>query len=413
MPTLLQINVASNYGSTGKIAEQIGLLSEKEGWTCYIAHGARFHNPSQLKTFQIDSFWGECVHKGFHSLLLDKDGLGSKKATKKLVKYIKEIVRPDIIHIHNIHGYYINYKVLFDYLLETDVPIVWTLHDCWPFTGHCTHFELKGCTKWQTGCNSCPQKRETPPSLWLDSSQSNYQLKQRLFTALGDRLTLIPVSDWLAHLLKLSFFKNSKINTIHNGIDINTFVPSSSDNIIKQYNLKGKFVLLGVALPWTARKGLYDFIELRKILPEQYAIILLGLSKKQQSKLPSGIIGLERTQNVQEMVELYSAADILVNPTYEDNYPTINLEAMACGTPVITYKTGGSPEAVIDGTGVIVDQGSVTQVVEAIHMLENQDQDTLRKQCRNHAVSCFDKKKCFQTYLDLYQQILNQSNSKD
>lgn len=406
MPTLLQINVASNYGSTGKIVEQLGLLAESNGWNCYIAHGARYVNPSKLKTIQIETECGEKFHGLWYSLLQDKHGLGSIRATKRLIQKIQTDIKPDIIHLHNIHGYYLNYKLLFNFLSKQNIPVVWTLHDCWTYTGHCAYYTMANCMKWKTGCNTCPCLKDYPKSLFVDRSIKNYQEKKQIFTTVKN-ITFVPVSYWLANDLSQSFFSGSPIHTIHNGIALDTFTPQPADTVISKYNLYDKTVLLGVAAPWTARKGLNDFLKLRELLPERYALIMVGLSPKQVAELPDGIIGIERTQNVNELAQLYSAADIFINTTYEDNYPTVNLEAIACGTPVITYRTGGSPESVTPQTGRVVDQGNMEQLVQAIRELETSDREQMRLACRIYAEANFDKQKCFQEYIDLYNNILN------
>lgn len=408
MPTLLQINTTLNSGSTGRIAEGIGLTAKNNGWDCYVAHGARYKNVSQLHPIQVGNYFNEIIHGGWYSLLCDHHGLGSIHATKCLIKKIDTIIKPDIIHLHNIHGYYLNYRLLFEYLQTVNIPVVWTLHDCWAFTGHCVHFDLIKCNKWQTQCCQCPQRGCYPKSFILDHSFDNYQLKKRLFTSLSDRLIIVPVSNWLAGLVKQSFLKDSRIQVIHNGIDIKSFEPSNDMNELVERNQINNKIILGVAAPWSERKGLLDFIKLRSILPlSDYTIVLIGLTKKQIIHLPKGIIGLERTQNIQELAKWYSVANVFFNPTYEDNYPTVNLEAIACGTPVVTYRTGGSPEA-INTTGVVVNQGDLNGAIEAIRMLCSENQILLRTQCRTYAEQNFDRNQCFHQYLDLYNTILNQ-----
>lgn len=398
MPILFQINVSANWGSHGKIAEEIGQLVLAQGWDSNIAYG-RIANPSKSKLIHIGSMWDERWH-GVQSMLFDNHGLSSKKATKKLIESIIK-VQPDLIHLHNIHGYYLNYPILFDFLKAYNKPVVWTLHDCWCFTGHCTHFEYDGCFKWQTGCYDCKFKHVYPSSLFLERSKRNYEIKKKYFTSLNN-LTLVPVSNWLGNHLKNSFMKEHHIYVIHNGIDISVFKPidvKRNDSTIE---------ILGVASNWKMRKGLPDFIALRKALPQNYHITLIGLSKKEISELSSGLLGLERTNNVQELVEYYNKADILVNPTYEDNFPTINLEALACGTPVITYNTGGSPEAIDDLTGIVVEQGNVKKMAESILRLgEENNKEERRYNCRKRAEQLYNQRICYQEYLELYNSLLN------
>ena len=396
MPTLLQINAALNRGSTGRIAEQIGLLAIEQGWNVYIAHGARYTNRSSLNTIQVVTKTEEKLH-AIKSLLFDSHGLGSKDATTKLVERIKEI-KPDVIHLHNIHGYYLNYKILFEYLATIDTPIVWTLHDCWTMTGHCAYFDAARCDKWKTGCHECPLKGEYPKSIFLDRSSRNYNLKKELFTSLKN-VTIVPVSQWLSEITKESHLSKHNIQVINNGVDINTFKPT-------EY-IEDNKLILGVASIWEDRKGLKDFIKLRNILPENYKIALVGLSKKQIESLPVGITGISRTNSAKELATHYSSANVYVNPTYEDNFPTTNLEALACGTPVITYRTGGSPESVTPETGIVVEKGNIAELVNAIETICNKGKEHYSAACRERAVSLYNKDDRFNEYIELYKTLLN------
>ena len=404
MTTLFQINVTSNYGSTGRIAENIGLLAMRQGWNCYIAHGPRYANPSQLKNICTETSWGEKLH-GLKSLFLDEHGLGSKRATFKLIDELDKI-SPDIVHLHNIHGYYLNYPILFDYLSGTNVPVVWTLHDCWGMTGHCVHFDYVHCNKWMTHCEHCPQLHTYPKALFRDNSYNNYELKRKCFLKIKDRLHLVPVSDWLEGLLRQSFLKECSITRIHNGIDITTFSPVVG-SVPSAMSGRFKFWILGVASPWSKRKGYDDFIQLRKVLSKDFGIVMVGLTPKQIRQLPDGVIGIERTNNIAQLAELYSSADVFFNPTWEDNFPTTNLEALACGTPVITYRTGGSPEAISEDTGFVVDQGDLSGVMAAIELVRKQGKTFYVEKCRERAVAHFDKDVSYQKYIDLYNRILS------
>lgn len=406
MPKLLQINSAINYGSTGKIAEQIGELAKQQGWESYIAHG-RYINPSHQVAIQVGNRLDWLLH-ALLTRLTDRHGLFSTRATRKLVKHIEEI-KPDIIHLHNIHGYYLNYKVLFEYLNKSNIPVVWTLHDCWTMTGHCAYFDYAKCDKWQMSCHNCPQKGTYPVSWVADRSRDNYKEKRDLFTSIQN-LILVPVSKWLAGVVQNSFLKDKRVDVIHNGIDVQTFQPKISNTLTKQYNFADKRIVLGVALPWSPRKGLPDFIKLyEKLDIRLYQMVLIGLSKEQIAQLPIGVIGLERTNSVEELAEWYSVADVFVNPTYEDNYPTTNLEAISCGTPVVTYRTGGSPESVTPQTGRVVEQGNIEAVAKAIEELCAEDRDAMRTRCREYAVAHFDKQECFKKYLELYEEIIRKN----
>lgn len=404
MPTLFQINVTANSGSTGRIAEDIGGIAISKGWNSYIAYG-RGKPTSQSELIPIGNKWDMYVH-GLESRLFDNHGLASCKATKILIKKIEQI-KPDIIHLHNIHGYFINYQILFNYLATLRTPILWTLHDCWSFTGHCAHFELIGCNKWQQECHHCPQINEYPRSLFHDRSKQNYNVKKTSFNSVQN-MTLIPVSEWLAKLLKKSYLKHFAIHPIYNGIDINTFIPSDTSLLRRNLHLEDKKIILGVANVWTERKGLFDFIKLNELLPADYTIILVGLNEKQIKELPNGIIGIKRTNSIQELAQYYSLANVFVNPTYEDNFPTTNLESLACGTPVITYRTGGSPEAIDDKTGIVIEQHHIDELVNAVVQICQMDKETTYKEeCRKRAVTLYDKDKRFEEYFQLYNYLLN------
>lgn len=402
MKKLLQINSVVNSGSTGRIAEEIGQTAIAAGWKSYIAYG-RNERPSKSELIKIGNDWDIKMH-GFQTRLFDRHGLGSRSATKDLIEKIKEI-SPDIIHLHNIHGYYINIEILFNYLRNTNIPVVWTFHDCWPLTGHCAHFTFVGCEKWKTQCYNCPQKKNYPSSWVVDRSEKNYNLKKELFTSLPN-LTLVPVSNWLSEILKESYLQHYPLNVINNGFNTEVFKPSSDKVFRIKYSLENKFILLGVATSWGSKKGLYDFIELSKLLKTDYQIVLVGLTKKQIEQLPDNILGIERTESVKELAEIYSASDVFVNPTYEDSFPTTNLESLACGTPVITYKTGGSPEAIDELTGIVVEQGNIGKLIDAINKVKDKGKQSYSEACVNRAHRLYKKEDRYQEYIELYEKLI-------
>ena len=401
MKTLLQINTVVNSGSTGRIAEEIGQIAINSGWNSYIAYG-RNERPSKSKLIRIGSDLDLKLH-GLKTRLFDRHGFGSQKATKKLVEQIISI-KPDIIHLHNIHGYYLNIEILFNYLASSEIPVIWTMHDCWPFTGHCTHFEYIGCEKWKTECYSCPQLKEYPTSLFSDNSKQNYRLKKELFNSVKN-LTIIPVSDWLNNILYQSYLSPFIGTVIKNGIDIDTFNIKDNSTLRSKLGLENYFLILGVANVWNKRKGLSDFIELSKLIPEDCRIILVGLSTKQLKELPENILGILKTENTDQLASFYSMADLFINPTYEDNFPSTNLEALACGTPVLTYKTGGSIEAVTPETGFVIEQGDINAMLNTILKLKSGNNKSTSEICRNLAVSQYNKENSFMKYFILYNQI--------
>lgn len=281
-------------------------------------------------------------------------GFHSKTATRRLLRMLDDI-DPDVVHLHNLHGYYVNVEMLFEWLARRDCSIEWTLHDCWAFTGHCAYFTYVRCDRWKTGCENCPQKRSYPASFFMDGSAGNYCLKCRLFTSISpERMELVTPSQWLKGLVEQSFLKGYPIVVRHNEIDRSQFKPTASD-FRARCGIGDRTMILGVASPWTERKGLSDFVRLSAELDiKKYAIVLVGLNAKQIKKLPDSIIGIERTESKRELAEIYTAADVFFNPTREDNYPTVNLEAEACGTPVITYDTGGCRETIgMAGSSVV------------------------------------------------------------
>lgn len=401
---LLQINVTANSGSTGRIAEGIGIATQKAGFDSWIAYG-RYANPSSSHLIKIGSKL-DCYKHGLESRLFDNHGLSSRRATFSFLKKV-EGVKPDLIHLHNIHGYYLNYKQLFHYIQKKNIPVVWTLHDCWSFTGHCSHFTFCNCEKWKNRCFSCPQKKSYPSSFLFDRSEKNYKDKKESFSSIS-KMTIVSVSEWLDAFVSQSFLRNNKHVVIHNGIDTTAFCPGAYKNDIR-CNLgiqQNETMLLGVASVWCERKGLHDFFELSKRLSSRQKIVLIGLTKKQIKTLPNNIIGIERTESTEQLASYYSAADLFLNLTYEDNYPSTNLEAISCGTPCLTYRTGGSPESVTDKTGFVVPQGEIDSVLQCIEIVKMNRKESYSATCRNYALAHFRQEDRFQDYINLYNKIL-------
>ena len=393
MPTLLQLNATANWGSTGRIAESIGLAAQRRGWQCYMAYG-RHANPSAMQLIRV----GDQETPYFHYLqsrIFDREGLGSGAATSRLV-WLMDKLAPDVVQLHNIHDHWLNYRILFEYLnSEPHIKVVWTFHDCWAFTGHCFHFAQIGCDKWKTECCQCPLSGVYPKSM-MDHSRRNYQMKKELFASCAN-LNVVACSEWMADLVRSSFLGDKRVEVIYNGVDINVFAPNQCPRSFGRYNI------LAVSSIWNAEKGLNDILALRSLLPSEYAITAAGLSSDQIRALPPGIKGLGRLP-ASRLVDLYNAADVFVNTTHADTFPTVNLEALACGTPVVTYAAGGSPEAVDEKTGVVVPCFDVKAMADAVLGFKNAP--LLRSDCRRRAMECFDKDKCFDKYIDLYEGII-------
>jgi glycosyltransferase involved in cell wall biosynthesis len=376
------------------------------GWTSYIAYG-RWARPSASTLIRVGNRLSVYLHVAL-TRLLDLHGFGSRRATRALVKQVQRL-RPDVIHLHNLHGYYLHVGILFRYLAAAGIPVVWTLHDCWAFTGHCAHFVYVGCSKWTSGCNRCPEKAQYPKSVLTDRSAKSYRQKQALFTGVNN-MALVPVSCWLGGMVEQSFLRRYPVQVIRNGVDTDAFSPqpeAAQRIALKKYGVEGKFVVLGVASPWSDRKGLRDFFALNVMLDRsRYRIVLVGVSKRQLAGLPEGVVGVERTESVRELAELYSAAGVLLNPTWEDTFPSVNMEALACGTPVITYRTGGSPESISEDTGFVVAQGDVEGLYRAVQVVQAQGKARYAKQCRERALALFNKNVQYSAYMELYKIIL-------
>lgn len=364
---VLMINVVCGIRSTGRICTDLATALEAQGHEVKIAYG-RENVPEQFQKYavRIGNDFDVKLH-GVRARLLDGAGFGSKRVTEKFIKWIKEY-DPDVIHLHNIHGYYINIEVLFKYLKTCGKKIIWTLHDCWSFTGHSAYCDAIDCKRWIDGCHQCPQVKEYPKSV-VDFSELNWKKKRALFTRIPNMVIVTP-SHWLENYVKQSFLKEYAVKVIHNGIDTSQFYPMKND-FRKVYNMEDKYILLGVATTWDDMKGYSDFIKLSEMLDDSYKIVMVGLTDEQIKKLPPKILGIKRTASVKELAYIYSSADLFLNLTYCDNYPTVNIEAMACETPVLTYETGGSPEIVEKYGGVVVPKGNLKAVFTAIEKCHN------------------------------------------
>ena len=383
---ILYINSVIGYGSTGRIVYDQYKYAETKGDNPYVIYG-RKEGLNDILSQNIGTKLSFISHY-IKSRVFDRHGFGSKSTTKKLIDFI-ETYSPDVIHLHNIHGYYINVKILFDYIKINNIKTVWSLHDCWSFTGHCSHFEQIGCYKWQTHCYKCEETVGYPKRLFLDRSRKNFDEKKALFTGVND-MTLITPSDWLNKRVKQSFLNGYNVITINNGIDLSTFKPIKSD-IKEKLHISNKKIVLGIASPFTHKKGFDDFITLSKILPDDYVIILVGLSKKQVNSLPSNIIGYMRLNDKVDIIKLYSAATVFINPTKEDTFPTTLIESLACGTPVISYDVGGCSEIIEQSSGILVKKDSINDIKSAI--IEITKKVNIEKACTKKAQS-FDKKNC-------------------
>jgi putative colanic acid biosynthesis glycosyltransferase len=407
MPKLLQINVCNNIFSTGKIVSEIGEAAINSGWESYIAYG-REYIPSPNVDIKIGNKAEQILHV-LESRIFDNTGLGysSYLATRQLIKEIKKI-KPDIIHLHVLSGYYVNIRVLISYLSKLSLPIVWTFHSCWEFTGHCTHFDYERCFKWKEQCQNCPLYKEYPQSWFRDNSSNNYLTKKRLFTSLNN-LHVVTVSKWLKEQVEESFFKGCDITYIYNGIDTDLFRPlRQQEELKKKFGLDGEKVLLALSSMWLPKKGINDYLELaRRLENNDVKVVLVGYTPDHPNEMPKNIMAMPVTTNRQQLVELYNAADILLNLSYEESFGLTTVEGLACGTPAIVYNRTASPELVDESTGIVVNAGEIDTLVQAVNSLLDKGKDCFTEACRKRAEEQFDKKKSYSKYINLYNKLTN------
>lgn len=350
----LFINSVAGYGSTGRLAAQTCRELMKEGHECVLAFGRMCDDCDDVPTVRIGSKRDYQLH-ALQSRLLDCSGFGSRAATRRFLAWVRQY-DPDVIWLHNLHGYYIHLGELFSYLRTCGKEIRWTLHDCWSFTGHCAYFDFARCDRWKTGCYDCPQKKSYPSSILLDNSRENYRRKKQLFTGIPNLSLTVP-SHWLKDRVARSFLKDYPVTVVYNEVDREVFHPTPG-NLRQQYGLEEKKVLLGVASVWDARKGLEDFLALAKLLDDSYRCVLIGLSPQQIQSLPHNILGLGRTKSVEELVQWYTTADVFVNPSKEETFGMTTLEAQYCGTQAVVYADTACEEIVRQFGGIAVPWGA-------------------------------------------------------
>lgn len=400
---VLEINSVP-YGSTCNIMLGIRDVAESIGIRVDTSSGYSTHPNRNLPSNHINI--GGKLGKSLHMLLARLTGYNgcfSYFSTKKLIRRIKQ-EHYDLIHLHNIHGWYLDIPVMFRYIKKHNIPVIWTFHDCWPFTGQCPHFTMAKCDKWMEGCHNCSQYRDYPQS-YVDQTKKMWNLKKKWFTEVKD-MTIVTPSQWLADLVMQSFLREYPVKVINNGIDLSVFKPTTSNFKTKHNIPETTKILLGVSFGWGERKGLDVFIELSKRLNDEYRIVLVGTDYDTDKLIPSNVISIHRTQNQTELAEIYTAADLFINPTREENYPTVNMEALACGTPVITFKTGGSPEIIDDTCGVTVNCDDIDGLESHIRQICEQTKFSTQD-CLDRAAS-FDRNKRLKEYIELYKSTVHQ-----
>lgn len=405
MPKLLQLDSCLGRGSTGRIAETIGQLATQRGWDCYMAHGSRYVGESSMISYQVGKKKDEYLHY-LKSLLLDGHGLGSKNSTKKFVAWMDHLA-PDIVQIHNIHGYWMNYELLFEYLYKRNIPVVWTFHDCWAITGHCAMFTSDYCEKWKTQCANCPHLDWYPKSLFVDRSEKHFNVKKNLFASYPN-LTIVSVSNWLDGIVGESFLKDKSHVVIPNGVDVNVFSPQEEavDRVREQYGLKNKTVIISVADKWHEGIGLSDVSKLRGLLDDSFAILLVGVTQEQKESLPEGVIGVLHTNSRRELAELYTMADISFTPQTVATFGLVTAESMACGTPAVVYAAAAAAE-VIDNHGFVVPARDLDTLAKTLHQyVADGGKRKFGQGCRGHILEHYEEKRNYGCYVDLYESLL-------
>ncbi len=402
---VLQINTVYAQGSTGNIAKMLHDLCLDHQLTCVTGCRCIPKGQDALEdVIAVSSTWDSRVH-GWWSWFTMFKGMGSYRKTAAFLKRLKNDM-PDLIHLHNLHGSYIHLPLLFRFIKEHNIPVVWTLHDCWAFTAICSHYTIAQCDRWQTGCHDCPQRKRFSAAP-VDSSKRVWSLKRSWFQQVPN-MTIVTPSAWLSAQVKASFLKEYPVMTIHNGIDLQVFSPTDSD-FRQRYHLEDKRIVLGVAFGWGKEKGLDVFLSLAQRLDDHYRLVLVGTTEAMDATLPDKVISIHRTHDQTELAAIYSQADVFVNPTREDTFPTVNLEALACGTPVVTFQTGGSPECIDPSCGVVVEVDDLaTMEQEIVRICTTQPYDEAA--CRKRAEQ-FEKTQRLEEYIALYKRLLNSNRS--
>ena len=398
---VLIINSVCGSGSTGRITSDIYALLKDQGNQVKVAYGIGVASGVKREDLiHINNKWGYYVHN-ILARITDRTGFFSVIQTRRLIHKIKRF-SPDIIQLHNLHGYYINIRMLFNYLAESGIPVVWTLHDCWPMTGHCVHFSYIGCKKWMSQCRLCPLVHEYPKSLWIDQSSRNMNDKRKLFTSINTMMIVTP-SKWLAEVVKQSFLGKYEVAVIPNGIDLNVFYPTPN-HVKEKMGISNKKMILAVSSVWYKKKGLFDLYELAELIDTQkYKLVIVGLTSDQIKQMPDSVIALEHISDLHELARFYTAADVFVNLSYEETMGMVTAEALACGTPAVVYDQTAVPEVVDCKSGIVVAAGDIRGVYAAIESVTSADYTQFTPVER---ATQYEKNKQYQKYVDIYNKMI-------
>lgn len=391
------INSVAGFGSTGRLVSTLSMMDEVDGKVYY----GRKKDSSNAISMRFTGDIGNVTH-AIGTYFFDDHGFHNAMETKRMLKDLDEF-NPDIVHLHNLHGYYVHVGVLFDYLKRKDKKVIWTLHDCWSFTGHCAHYDGIGCDKWKSKCYDCPITNEYPFSWNKHNVTKNFERKKEVFTSIKDNLTIVTPSYWLEEQVKQSFLKECNVMTIHNGINLNDFKYTES-SFREKYHLEDSFIVLAVASVWDATKGIEDLKELANSLPENIKLVVVGGTLSSNTTTIENALCIPRTNTVKELCEIYSASDAFINLTKQDTFPTVNIEALACGLPVITYKTGGSPEILTEKTGIVVEKNNIEIMKEVL--IELAKNNSFKKEDCIEVASHYSLDKMYESYLGLYKKVM-------
>ena len=402
---LLLINSTVNIGSTGRIVEQIARHCLRRGHEVHIAYGRRAQ-ASEAQLVRVGSRWGQALHL-VATRLFDTHGFHSKKATKQLASYI-EAYAPDVIHLHNLHGYYLHVGVLFEFLERSRIPVVWTLHDCWAFTGHCCYYVRADCRKWENECGACPLSHLYPASLVKDNSRDNYFVKRELFNRL-DRLILVTVSRWLKRQVERSFLSSHSVMTIYNGIDLSAFHPQGKAVAKRRLGLEGKHVVLGVANHWSEGKGAHVLQAVASLLAGRVEVVLVGHGLERVSRVGGMLRVVERTDDVQQLADYFRAADVFVSPSIAETFGMVVAEALACGTPCVVRNGTALGDLVDSSVGAVVEGDDPERYALAIKDVLGRNPHEMAKSCRRRAESLFSLDARMDEYLGLYESLLKEN----
>ena len=400
---IMQINEVCDIGSTGRTTIELADILKEHGHEYFIVHSKAYEHDTHENLYQIGKSPGKKVH-AFLSRLFGLQAYFSRFSTFKLLRYI-DTVSPDVITLRNLHGNYINFKMLIKHIAKMNIPVVVVLHDCWPYTGKCCHYTTENCFKWQSGCYNCPRLKKDNCSWFFDRTKKMYNDKKRLFGEISGNLAVVGVSDWVTNEARKSFLKDAKIiRRIYNWVHMDIFKPTES-NLRTNLKLEGKFVILGVASSWSDEKGIFDFIKLAKKLSDEYKIILIG-SLKPEINLPGNILNIKNTNDSQELAKYYSMADLFLNLSYQETFGKVTAEALACGTPVIVYDTTGCTELIAESCGYIAPISDIEAIYNKISEVKIIGKDYYSSFCTSHAKENFDYKKNAEKYIELYKELV-------